>query len=210
MTTSETLRDRRKAETRQRIQDAARRLIAENGFEATTMRDLAREAGVGVGTIALHFQDKTSLLFSSFFDDIGEVSRRAVDEAPRDAPLREQFRHMVRTMYGYYGEHTLFLRSVVKEALFATGEWKDRFDGQLMEVVGKVAALVEARKDTGEVRPEVSAPDLAMVCWSLYAAGLIDGLNRDRFDVQGQVDAVMARLDVVLGGVLAGGGHGTR
>lgn len=210
MTERETLRDRRKAETRQRIQEAARRLIVEDGFEATTMRALAREAGVGIGTIALHFQDKTSLLFSSFFDEIGEVSVRAVDGAPRDASLREQFRHMVQTMYAYYGEHTLFLRSVVKEALFATGEWKARFDDQLEEVVGKVAALVETRKGTGEVRPEVSSLDCAMVCWSIYAAGLIDGLNRDCFDVQGQVDAVVARLDVVLDGVLAGGGHGTR
>jgi AcrR family transcriptional regulator len=210
MAGSETLRERRKAETRKRIQDAARLLIAKNGFESTTMRSLAREAGVGVGTIALHFTDKTSLLFSSFFDEIGEVSRRAVDEAPKDVPIREQFRHMLRTMYGYYGEHTLFLRSVVKEALFATGEWKARFDGQLEEVVGKVAALIEMRKATGEVRAEVSSLDAALVCWSLYAAGLIDGLNSDRFDVEAQVGAVMARLDVVLGGLLAGGGHGAR
>ncbi|MGE4422305.1 MAG: TetR/AcrR family transcriptional regulator [Pseudodesulfovibrio sp.] len=203
-----TLRDRRKAETRQRIQEAARRLISESGFEATTMRGLAREAGVGVGTIALHFQDKTSLLFSSFFDEIGAVSRRAIEGAPRDLPLREQCRHMLRTMYGYYGGNTLFLRSVVKEALFATGEWKVRFDGQLVEMIGKVAALVEACKATGEVRPEVSSLGVAMVCWSLYAGGLIDGLNRDRFDVEGQVAGVMAQLDVVLTGVLAGGGHG--
>jgi AcrR family transcriptional regulator len=206
----ETLRERRKAETRQRIQEAARRLIAEHGFESTTMRGLAREAGVGVGTIALHFRDKTSLLFSSFFDDIGAISRRAIETAPADAPLREQFRHILRTMYGYYGEHTLFLRTVVKEALFATGEWQNRFDGLLAEALGSLSALVEARKATGEVRAEVSGPDVAMVCWSLYAGGLIDGLNRDRFDVEAQVDAVMARLDVVLVGVLAGGGHEAR
>jgi len=210
MTKSETLRDRRKAETRQRIQDAARRLIAQNGFEATTMRALAREAGVGVGTVALHFQDKTSLLFSSFFKDISEVSQRAVDGAPENVSIREQFHHMLRTMYGYYAENTLFLRSVVKEALFATGEWKERFDTLLEEVVGKVATLVEVGKVSGEVRPEASSSDMAMVCWSLYATGLIDGLNHERFDVQAQVDAVMARLDVVLDGVLAGGGHGTR
>ncbi|MEZ7198460.1 TetR/AcrR family transcriptional regulator [Pseudodesulfovibrio karagichevae] len=208
MDKGETLRGRRKAETRQRIQEAARRLISERGFEATTMRGLAREAGVGVGTIALHFRDKTSLLFSSFFDEIDAISRRAIDGAPKDLPFREQCRHMLRTMYNYYGGNTLFLRSVVKEALFATGEWKARFDGQLVEMVGKVAGLVEARKAVGEVRPEVSSLGVAMVCWSLYAGGLIDGLNRDRFDVEGQVAGVMAQLDVVLTGVLAGGGHG--
>lgn len=208
MSESLSLRDRRKEETRQQIQRAARELIAERGFEGTTMRALAQAAGVGLGTIALHFQDKTSLLFSSFFDEISEVSRRAVDEAPKDVPLREQFRHMLRTMYGYYGENTLFLRSVVKEALFATGEWKERFDAQLLEVVGKVAALIESRKASGEVRADVPGMAVAMVCWSLYASGLIDGLNRERFDVDGQVDGVMALLDVVLQGVLAGGSHG--
>ncbi|WP_319582751.1 TetR/AcrR family transcriptional regulator [uncultured Pseudodesulfovibrio sp.] len=206
----ETLRDQRKAETRQRIQDAARLLIARDGFEATTMRGLAREAGVGLGTIALHFQDKTSLLFSAFFDEISEVTRKAIEGSPKDVPLREQFQHMLRTMYGYYGEHTLFLRAVVKEALFATGEWKERFDSQLSEAVDKVAALVEARKATGEVRPDVSAPDVAMICWSLYSAGLIDGLNRELFDADALVHAVMARLDIVLNGVLAGCGHGAK
>ena len=208
MTGSISLRERRKAETRQRIQEAARTLIAQNGFDGTTMRALAREAGVGVGTIGLHFRDKTSLLFSSFFDDIDEVSRRAIASAPGDAPLEEQFRHMLRTMYGYYGGNTLFLRTVVKEALFAGGEWKARFDTQLEESLGKVAALVERRKAVGEVRADVSGLRVARVCWSLYAGGLIDGLNRERFDVEAQVADVMAQLDVVLRGVLAGGAHG--
>ncbi|WP_207263674.1 TetR/AcrR family transcriptional regulator [Desulfovibrio sp. Huiquan2017] len=202
---SVSLRERHKAETRRRIQEAARTLIAEKGFEGATMRGLASAAGVGVGTIALHFQDKTSLLFSAFFEDISEISRRAVETAPRDGDIREQFRHMLRTMYGYYGENTLFLRSVVKEALFADGEWKARFDGLMQEILGRVAEQVEARKTTGEVRRDVSGLRVARVCWSLYAAGLIDGLNHDRFDVDGQVAGVMELVDVVLGGVLAGG-----
>lgn len=207
-----TLRERRKRETRRQIREAARRLITERGFEATTMRGLAREAGVGVGTIALHFSDKTSLLFSTFYGEIGEVSRRALATAPKEAPLRAVFLHLLRVLYGYYGEHTRFLRSVVKEALFATGEWRERFDRQLAEEAGEVAALIEARKATGEVRPEVSGLDAAMVCWSIYLTGLMDGLNSGTFDAEVQVERVAPLLDVVLGGVLApapaGGGHG--
>ncbi|AMK10136.1 MAG: TetR/AcrR family transcriptional regulator [Pseudodesulfovibrio sp.] len=212
MSEETTLRERRKRETRDRIQAAARKLITERGFEGTTMRGLAREAGVGVGTIALHFSDKTSLLFSTFFDEIGAVSQRAVSTAPRDGSLRAIFLHLLRVMYGYYGEHTLFLRSVVKEALFATGEWRARFDCQLVEVVGQVAELIEARKATGEVRRGASGADVAMVCWALYANGLIDGLNRETFDAEAQVARVAPLLDVVLVGVLAepsqGGEHG--
>jgi AcrR family transcriptional regulator len=201
MSEETTLRERRKRETRDRIQAAARKLITERGFEGTTMRGLAREAGVGVGTIALHF-----------FDEIGAVSQRAVSTAPRDGSLRAIFLHLLRVMYGYYGEHTLFLRSVVKEALFATGEWRVRFDCQLVEVVGQVAELIEARKATGEVRRGASGADVARVCWALYANGLIDGLNRETFDAEAQVARVAPLLDVVLVGVLAepsqGGEHG--
>ena len=51
-------RERRKAETRQRLLDAAARLFAERGFEATRPQDIAREADLAVGTFYLHFTDR--------------------------------------------------------------------------------------------------------------------------------------------------------
>ncbi|MCJ2165180.1 MULTISPECIES: TetR/AcrR family transcriptional regulator [unclassified Pseudodesulfovibrio] len=197
------LQEQRKRETRQQIQKAARSLIIECGFEKTTMRALAEKAGVGLGTIALHFNDKKSLLFSTFFEEIGEVLGQAIESIPGDAPLMGQFRHMLHCLYGYYSEQTLFLRSVVKEALFATGEWKERFDAQLMEALGLIAAIVENGKATGEVKPEVSGAHVALVCWSLYLNGLIDGLNAEEFDASKQVAQVEPLFEVVLNGVLA-------
>ena len=202
MARKQSLQEQRKLETRQQIQKAARSLIIEYGFEKTTMRALAEKAGVGLGTIALHFTDKKSLLFSTFFEEIGEVLGRAIESIPFDAPLKGKFLHMLHCLYGYYGEQTLFLRSVVKEALFATGEWKDRFDAQFMEALGQIAALVENGKAKGEVKSEVSGTHVALVCWSLYLNGLIDGLNAEVFDAPKQVAQVEPLFDVVLSGVL--------
>ena len=44
-------RDRQAAETRQEILDTAARLFAERGFAATSIKDIAAEAGVAVQTI---------------------------------------------------------------------------------------------------------------------------------------------------------------
>jgi AcrR family transcriptional regulator len=50
--------DRRKAESRQRLLDAARQLFIERGYHATRPQDIARLADVGYGTFYLHFTDK--------------------------------------------------------------------------------------------------------------------------------------------------------
>jgi AcrR family transcriptional regulator len=50
------------AETQTRILKAARKLFARRGFEGTTTRDLAQEAGVAEGTLFRHFENKKAIL----------------------------------------------------------------------------------------------------------------------------------------------------
>jgi AcrR family transcriptional regulator len=50
--------DRRKADSRHRLQAAARKLFIERGYHATRPQDIARAADVGHGTFYLHFADK--------------------------------------------------------------------------------------------------------------------------------------------------------
>jgi TetR/AcrR family transcriptional regulator, cholesterol catabolism regulator len=50
------------AARRQRVIDAAMKLAAEGGYDAVQMRDVAREAGVALGTIYRYFASKDHLL----------------------------------------------------------------------------------------------------------------------------------------------------
>ena len=50
---------------RQTILDAADRLIAHYGYKKTTMDDVAREAGIGKGTIYLYFKSKEEVALCS-------------------------------------------------------------------------------------------------------------------------------------------------
>ena len=72
-------RARRKAETRQRLLAAARRLFVEKGFEATRPQDIARAADVAAGTFYLHFADRREA-FEAFTaqaaDELMEHARR--------------------------------------------------------------------------------------------------------------------------------------
>jgi len=51
-------RERRKAETRGRLLEAARALFVSHGYDATRPQDIARAADVAIGTFYVHFPDK--------------------------------------------------------------------------------------------------------------------------------------------------------
>jgi AcrR family transcriptional regulator len=54
--------EQQKQQTRERVVDAARRLFHDQGYAATTMADIAGEAGVSAQTVYLSFSGKAELL----------------------------------------------------------------------------------------------------------------------------------------------------
>jgi AcrR family transcriptional regulator len=57
--------------TRERVLAAAEALFREGGYDGSSMNDVARRAGVGVGTLYHHFPDKRALLLE-LIDRLGD------------------------------------------------------------------------------------------------------------------------------------------
>jgi len=68
---------RGRGDTRHKLLAAARRLFAERGYHATRPQDIAREAGVAIGTFYLYFADKW-LIFRAFVEQAHGELRAAV------------------------------------------------------------------------------------------------------------------------------------
>ncbi len=65
-----TLRQLQKARTRQLLSDVALELFEKQGYEATTVEEIASAAGVAARTFSLHFESKADVLFLfSGFDE---------------------------------------------------------------------------------------------------------------------------------------------
>ncbi|MEU1402397.1 TetR/AcrR family transcriptional regulator [Streptomyces sp. NPDC005728] len=81
------LRERKKRETRQRISGIATGLIAARGFDAVTVAEVAREAGVSTMTVFNYFPRKEDL-FLDRIPEAAELFAAAVRErAPGETPL---------------------------------------------------------------------------------------------------------------------------
>ena len=63
------------AARRNQILDAAAKVFATKGFHPTTIRDIAREAGIADGTIYNYFENKPALLLG-VFDRMTEIARQ--------------------------------------------------------------------------------------------------------------------------------------
>ncbi|MBW4721213.1 TetR/AcrR family transcriptional regulator [Saccharothrix obliqua] len=90
-------RERKKAATRQKIADAARRLFLDRGYDAVGIRDVAAEADVAVTTLFAHFAAKEALVFEHDEDFERRLTRAVAERAP-DEPLIPALRREMLAM----------------------------------------------------------------------------------------------------------------
>jgi len=76
-----------KSATRQRILQTARRLFADNGFDATTTRDIAHAAGIAAGTLFNYFPTKETVLACLAAEALAEVPEPTESAASLDEAL---------------------------------------------------------------------------------------------------------------------------
>jgi AcrR family transcriptional regulator len=81
------LRERKKEQTRQLIADTARRLFAERGFEAVTVAEVARAAGVAEKTVFNYFPTKEELFYSRLEAFEEELLTAVRERAPGESIL---------------------------------------------------------------------------------------------------------------------------
>src|SRR3984893_16949649 len=65
--------------TKDRILDAAEKLFSDNGFEATSLRDITTDAQVNLAAVNYHFQSKDSLIDAVIARRVEPVNRRRLE-----------------------------------------------------------------------------------------------------------------------------------
>ncbi|WP_432879948.1 TetR/AcrR family transcriptional regulator [Kribbella sp. CA-245084] len=81
------LRDRQRADTRQRIQRQALRLFSDQGYDATTVNEVADAAGVSAMTVYRNFPTKEDLVL---YDDFDEQAAASIAELPSTGSLTDR------------------------------------------------------------------------------------------------------------------------
>ena len=173
---------------REAVIEAARTLMATAGLDAQ-MDDIAREAGVGVGTVYRHFPNKEDLIYALTerrFERLAELAREALAE---DDPGPAFERYLFR------GAELQAIDRALNEVM------RDRPDA-MQAAAQKVGVLELAREvmtraqDAGHIRADAVAEDIPMLMcglgtstpgsggpfvsatsWQRFLAVILDGLR---------------------------------
>ncbi|MBL8949777.1 MAG: helix-turn-helix transcriptional regulator [Myxococcaceae bacterium] len=151
-------------------------MFEERGFEATTMRELARASGVAVGTVFVHFSDKGALLSATLHDQVERALVRAAQTLPPRG-AREQVLHLLGALFKSYAKRPVLSRVLVKELLFPTGAARAEARDKVSDFLAQLRALCSA---PGALAPRADPGAAAEAIFAAYLAALVDGLGRDR------------------------------
>jgi TetR/AcrR family fatty acid metabolism transcriptional regulator len=124
---------------RTQILDAAAQVFAERGFHRTTIRNVAKAAGVADGTIYNYFANKTALLLG-ILDRLNEAERRAIEVAQAQATdVRTFTRHYFQNhLLVFANENQDLLRVVLSEVL-VNAELRERY---IQEIVAPTFIVI--------------------------------------------------------------------
>jgi AcrR family transcriptional regulator len=152
---------------RQQIVDASRRIIARNGMEALTIREIAKEVGISEGNIYRHFTSKKDLLML-LIDDIEKTLLAAIDKAiaEKKRPLA-MLENVLKAHLSYVEQRRGLSLIVISETLRLPDKDLRRrmFDG-VQHYLARIEQILAKGVELGQVRQDI---DLSTAALNFFA-----------------------------------------
>lgn len=196
----ESRRDRSKREKLERIEREARRLFSKHGFEGTTTRAIAEAAEIGTGTLFVYFPEKLDLLAHLYRQDLERTIYEELDALPADLPLADSCLRVFDAVYDFYAKDPALARTFVKELMFLGIERQAELFALTVRYIERIAELITAAKQRGEVRADVPAPLAAHQLFGLYYWGLVNWLA-GLFDRRQLTAQMRMSIDLLMRGM---------
>jgi len=185
-------------ETRDRILDAALRLFRERGFDETTMRDVATEAGVATGAAYYYYRSKEDLVMA-FYLRTDEEARAIFEKAIASSKdLKKRIRAMIEGKFVQFTEHRGLLAALLKAGVDPRAPLSP-FGAETKEVRDdNIAWYARALAGSDVSIPKDLAADVPRLLW-LYHVGLIYFWVIDESPKQRRTQRLLdATLDLVV------------
>jgi AcrR family transcriptional regulator len=159
-------------ETRDRILDAALRLFRERGFEQTTMREVAVEAGVATGAAYYYYRSKEDLVMAFYLRTDEEAQDAFANVIASSKELKKRVRGLIEVKFAQFLEHRSLLAALLKAGVDPRARLSP-FGKETKDVRDDNIEWFARALDGSDVNaPKDIAADLPRLLW-MYHMGLM-------------------------------------
>ena len=148
---------------RDKLIGVAATAFAEKGVE-TSLEDIARQAGVGIGTLYRHFPTREHLVevvYRRELESLAAAARELAEKHPPDVALEEWMRRFVSYIATKRGmSNSLRILMTSNSSLFAEGFGNMR---------GALEGLLKTASEQGYVRTDMDTADVMHALASIYS-----------------------------------------
>ncbi len=200
------LRERRKAEKFAAITKAARELFTTHGFAATPMREVARLADVGFGTVSAYAMDKAGLAAMLFVEDL-ERLEPLFTTVKSDVLLIDQIVCYFSYSFRFWASSPELSRIVLPRLSNADNPHLATILRRRAAVRSSLSKWLLDAKQMGLVSTQVNVEQAAELLFALYIGTMNEWLSSDLDDVQAGIDRLYYLLEIPVD-ALAGAKNG--
>jgi AcrR family transcriptional regulator len=185
-------RQRRSAETRERLFRAALELFAKKGFNETTVEDITEAADVGKGTFFNYFPSKDHILLAFGEMQLAKLES-AIEEARRTGePMPSFLRSLGVRMTQEPARNPSIIRALLLAYISTTAVREGTIDLQ-KRVHALHTQIIQLGQERGEIRNDLPATEIAhvfrqtifgtLLVWSLYGDATLHSRIEAAFNV---------------------------
>ncbi|MET8826696.1 TetR/AcrR family transcriptional regulator [Streptomyces sp. NPDC004610] len=195
----------RRESTRQKLYEAAVTLIAEQGFSATTVDEIAERAGVAKGTVYYNFASKSVLFEELLRHGVGLLTaslREAAERSAREGGSQvDALDAMIRAGLEFIATYPAFTQLYVAELWRTNRAWQSTLLVVRKQAVAVVEDVLRGGVDSGEFSEEI---DIPLTAAALVGMVLVAALDWQAFQPERSLDDVHAALSRLLQGRVSG------
>ena len=195
-------REANKLDKLDRVKRAARQLFTTVGYDEATTRQIAKKAGVALGTVFTYASTKRDLLFLVSNDLLDEARHKAEASFQRNRTIQHNFVMFCAVFYRVLHAQPELSKLVFRELLFYdSGIHSMRALANRARTSKNIEALVVNAEQRGEIRLPESADFIAWVLFSIFQAENRRWLALERRDLEEGLSHLWRSVALLLNGL---------
>lgn len=196
-----------RARTRQLLLDAAESVFLRHGFHATSVDEVAHEAGFSKGAVYSNFESKDELFLSLIERNLDSRGLAIGDEIEDSRPLAEQAAEAGSRFFDVFLADPSWGLLLMEYATHAARhpELRDLFAVRSRQMRGDMTKLIDEHMSALNLATSIPTDQLATILFSLGNGLILEKL----IDPVGVADDTFgSALGLLLAGIIAGGDGG--